>query len=86
MTLYIKQNELELSKGLIKVDPILAQLLSPDQYFSQHEAYKSVLLKNIPQQVKQCYQVIPLDEEKVIKTNDKVFYGCVPQVKIQAKR
>ena len=84
MTLYIKQNELELSKGLIKVDPILAQLLSPDQYFSQHEAYKSVLLKNIPQHVKNCYQVIPLDEE--IKTNDKVFYGCVPQVKIQAKR
>ena len=55
VTLYIKQNELDLSKGLIKVDPILAQLLSPDQYFSQHEAYKNVLLKVIPHYAKKCY-------------------------------
>ena len=84
MTLYIKQNELDLSKGLIKVDPILAQLLFADQYFSQHEAYKSVLLKVIPQHAKKCYQVILIDEEKVIKTTQKVFQGSVPRVLIKA--
>ena len=55
VTLYIKENELDLFKGLIKVDPILAQLLSPDLYFSQHEAYKNVLLKVIPHYAKKCY-------------------------------
>ena len=84
MTLYIKQNELDLSKGLIKLDPILTQLLSPDLYFSQHEAYKSVLLKVIPQYVKECYQVTLLDQEKVIKTTQKVLQGSVPRVLIKA--
>ena len=83
-TLYIKQNELELRKGLIKVDPILAQLLSPGQYNSQYEANKDVVLKVIPQHVKECYQVTLLDEEEVIKTRQKVFRGSVPKLLIKA--
>ena len=85
-TLYIKQNELELRKGLIKVDPILAQLLSPGQYNSQYEANKDVVLKVIPQHVKECYQVTLLDEEEVIKTRQKVFRGSVPKLLIKAQR
>lgn len=61
MTLYLKQNDLELPKGLIKVDPILAQLLSPDDFVSNFEAYKNDLLKALPEHVKDCYQLTLLD-------------------------
>jgi translation initiation factor 1 (eIF-1/SUI1) len=45
-----------------------------------------VVLKSIPNHVKECYQVIQLDEEEVIKTRSKTFKGSVPKLLIKAQR
>ena len=84
MTEYLNQEQLELRRGLIKVDPILAQLLSPGQYNSSNEANKDVILKSIPNNVKECYILSNVDEDELMKQRSKVHKGQVPHVMIKA--
>jgi hypothetical protein len=42
---YVAQNELDLRRGMIKVDPLLNQLVSKNLVNSENEVPKDVLLK-----------------------------------------
>jgi hypothetical protein len=60
---YIKDNGLDLRKGLIKVDPLVALLLSPGQYNSAGECAKDIVIKAVANHVRDSYTVYQLDQE-----------------------
>lgn len=83
---YVKQEALDLRKGLIKVDPLIYQILSPTQINKDNEVAKDVLLKTVSNHVKECYSVMRLDEEEVVKSRMKTHKGSVPHVHVKAMK
>ncbi len=86
VSLYMNQNELDLRKGLIRVDPLLAQLLSPGQYNSAGECAKDIVIKAVQNHVRDSYTVTQLDEEQLIVQRAKTYKGSVPKVLVKAIR
>eukprot|EP00347_Sterkiella_histriomuscorum_P011099 403373759 len=89
LTDYVKENNLEnfATKGSVKLDPILNQIISNRKVInSQNEVSKDNLYKAILDHIIDCYQVVQIDEQEIIKDRVKFFRGEIPMVKVQAKR
>jgi translation initiation factor 1 (eIF-1/SUI1) len=61
-------------------------MLSPTQINKENEVPKDVLLKAVGTHVKECYSVLMLDEEELVKSRMKVHKGSMPHVLVKAMK